>query len=437
MKKCIRIFLAILGLSVFFSACAFASDSTSGSASSDSTPVSLSLSASDLPDGFAGVGFKGLKTDSSVTVSNKKDLLAAIKKGGVIYVDGMIDLSEGMLPEVGGGSNPALDAFIKKNSSFSTYSEYREAYAAACTLETEDSSKGPQSRYYETMHTLNTKYRDVIRLSVKSNTILIGLNENSGFSGGCLSVSGVSNVILRNLKIVDAYDPFPHHEKNDGYNAQHDAVSIENSKNIWVDHCTFADTKSLDHVLTGGKTDEKWQTYDGLCDITKSSDNVTVSYCKFMNHSKTMLIGSSDSEQISAKNRKVTLHHNYFYNCASRLPMVRLSWIHSYNNYFDADSSAPYGNSYALGVRYNSLINSENNYYGSGIKNSYAGHSSKYGTVYSSGEADNSKSGKKSSEFNESDEPLFEIPYKYEKIPAEQVPDFVKANAGTGTLSAK
>ena len=422
MKKCIRIFLLFL-IFTFFALPSFFAENI--------------FSASDLPDGFAGVGFKGLKTDSSVTVNNKKDLLSALKKGGVIYVDGMIDLSEGMLPGVGGGSTSALDTFVKKHSSFSSYIEYRDAYAAACTLETEDSSKGPKSSLYDTMHDMNIAYRDLIRLTVRSNTVLVGLGENSGFSGGCLSISGVSNVILRNLKIQDAYDPFPHHEKNDGYNAQHDAVSIESSKNVWVDHCTFEDTKDLIHVMTAGKIDEKWQTYDGLCDITKSSDNVTVSYCKFVNHSKTMLIGSSDSEQISAKNRKVTLHHNYFYNCASRLPMVRLSTIHSFNNYYEADSSARYGNSYGLGVRYNSLINAENNYYGSGIKNSYAGNSKKHGKVYSSGEIDNSKSGKKSGEFEAASEPLFEIPYKYEKIPAEQVPDFVKANAGAGKISIK
>ena len=202
MKKCIRIFLLFL-IFTFFALPSFFAENI--------------FSAADLPDGFAGVGFKGLKTDSSVTVNNKKDLLSALKKGGVIYVDGMIDLSEGMLPSVGGASTSALDAFVKKHSSFSSYTEYRDAYAAACTLETEESSKGPKSSLYDTMHDMNIAYRDLIRLTVRSNTVLVGLGENSGFSGGCLSISGVSNVILRNLKILDAYDPFPHHEKDDGY----------------------------------------------------------------------------------------------------------------------------------------------------------------------------------------------------------------------------
>ena len=388
--------------------------------------------AFDLPDGFAGTAFVDkIKEDSLVTVSTKAELKSALRKGGLIYVNGMIDLSEGMLPEEGGLSTPALDAFVKKNSKFSTYQEYRDAYAAACKVGTEDTSKGPHSSLYDTMHSLNSAYGDIIRLSVKSNTALIGVGPNSGFSGGSVSVNGVSNVIIKNLNILDAYDPFPHHEENDGYNAQHDTVSVQDAKNVWIDHCTLADTKSLSHVLTSGMFDEKYQTYDGLCDITKNSNNVTVSYCKFMNHSKTMLIGSSDSEQIKASSRKVTLHHNYFYNCASRLPMVRLSTIHAYNNYFEADSSAFYANSYCLGVRYNSLINAENNYYGSGIKNSFAGNSKKFGTVYSAGEIDKSANGKKSGEFKTSDKPLFEVPYKYELLAAEKVPEFVKANAGT------
>ena len=440
MKKIIAVSAGILSLALF--SCGTTSQASAKAKESAVTKQTVSfvrpekISVSQLPDGFASVGFafKG-DLNSSVTVRTKAELLSALRKGGVIYVNGMIDLSDGMLPEEAGGSNAALDAFVKKYSKFSTYKEYKDAYVAACTLSTEDSSKGPKSSLYETMHTLNLAYRDVITLTLRANTYLVGANENSGFFGGSISISGVSNVIIRNLTIRDAYDPFPHHEANDGYNAQHDTVSIQNSKNIWIDHCTICDTRTVSHVLTAGKNDEKWQTYDGLCDIANGCDNITVSYCKFMNHDKTMLIGSSDSESITPEKRHVTLHHNYFYNCGQRLPMVRLTTVHTYNNFFEVDSSAPYKSNYALGVRYNALIQSENNYYGKGTGYSFSGASgSKQGTVYSVGDIDKTSNGKKAGQFKTSKSPLFEIKYPYATLSAEEVPDYVKANAGAGAI---
>ncbi len=396
------------------------------------------ISAADLPDGFAGLAFEKFNEDSAVTVTTKKDLLAALQKGGLIYIDGVIDMSEGMLPEKGGESNALLDDFVKKHSDFSTYIEYRNSYVASCSASTEDSSKSnSKSPLYETMHALNLAYKYLIQLPVLSNTAIIGLGENSGLSGGTIAIKNSSNIIIRNLNIGDAYDPFPHHEENDGYNAQHDAISIENSKNVWIDHCTLYDTKELVYFKTGGSLSEKWQTYDGLCDITKNSDNVTISYCKFMNHGKTMLIGSSDSEKIDAKDRKITIHHNYFYNCASRLPMVRLSTIHLYNNYYDGSSDGFYSNSYALGARYNCQVIAENNYFGPGIKNSYSGNAKKPGTVYSAGEIDKSKGKKRKGECKLSKKPLFTIPYKYELTSAEKLPDLLKKEAGAGILSVK
>lgn len=53
------------------------------------------------------------------------------------------------------------------------------------------------------------------------------------------------------------------YKKNDGFNAQYDGVSIESSKNIWVDHCHFKDTVELSHVNLAGGELTKWQTYNG------------------------------------------------------------------------------------------------------------------------------------------------------------------------------
>ena len=97
---------------------------------------------------------------------------------------------------------------------------------------------------------------------IASNTKTIGLGENSGIKGGSLLLKNVQNIAIRNMNILDAFDPFPDVQKNDGFNAQYDGVSIESSKNIWVDHCHFKDTVDLSHVHLAGGELTKWQTYD-------------------------------------------------------------------------------------------------------------------------------------------------------------------------------
>ncbi|MBQ3671920.1 MAG: polysaccharide lyase family 1 protein [Treponema sp.] len=439
MKKTFAILTSVLSAYFMFIACETTDAAKKKSAAPQPAQIAFtkpeSISAKDLPDGFAAEGFSAkIDYGASRTVSTKAELLDAVKKGGVIYVNGMIDLSDGMLPGEPGGSTPALDAFVKQNSRFSTYDEFKKAYVAACSLTTNDQSKGPQSSLYSTLRELENAYYSAITLQLKSNTVLIGLTNESGFVGGMVSITNVSNVILRNLTILNAYDPFPHHESGDGYNADPDNVHIEIAKNVWVDHCTLGDTIGVSHVLTGGKDDEKWQTFDGVCDIKGASNNITVSYCKFMNHDKTMLIGASDSESISPEARRVTIHHNYFYNCGQRIPMVRLTTVHTYNNYIDMDKTATYKNNYALGVRYNALVQSENNYFGSGISYSYSGHTSKQGTVYVIGDLDKSSSGRKPGQVSFSKSALFTIPYAYATISAKEVPDYVKANAGAGVI---
>jgi pectate lyase len=372
------------------------------------------ISVSDKPTGWASysaaTNFGGYG-DPTVTVTTRSDLITYAAKGNyVIYVSGMIDMSQGMLPSSYDGTTSALDSFISTNTSsaYTTYSAWRSAYAVACSTTTEDksTSSSPQSSLNTTLWTLSKAYKAIIQLPIASNTTIIGLDSASGIKGGTISISGVSNIALRNLIIQDAYDPFPHHEAGDGYNSQYDGITIQgDTSHIWVDHCTFKDSFSSHvYVLTGGSTSEKWVTFDGLCDIKGNAQYITVSYCKFADHDKTMLFGSSDTESVSVT-RTITLHHNYFTNCVQRLPMVRITTLHLYNNYFtftnatDAGNGSTISSSYAVGARCNAKIVSENNYFGSGIKYSYTGTSdtSIQGTVYCLGDSDNSTSGKQTS----------------------------------------
>lgn len=402
------------------------SSSSSGSSSSSSSSSGASISISDKPVGYASVS----KPSSAVTVSSRSDLVKYAKAGGyLIYVNGMIDMSNGYLPSSAGGSTSGLDSLVKSNTSgkYSSYDAFKTAYAKGCSTSTNDKdSSSPSSSLGKYLWACNEAYGKIIKLTVASNTWIVGKNSSSGIKGGAISISSVSNVVLRNLAIQDAYDPFPHHEKNDGYNAQWDCVTIQgSSSNIWIDHCTFKDSMGLSYVKTSGSTSEKWQTYDGLCDMKGSVKNITISWNKFQDHDKTMLIGSSDSDG-SNSSRTVTLHHNYFYNCGQRLPMVRNTRIHIFNNYYDA-SSPRYSQQYAVGIRKNALVVAENNTFGSGI---YYSFKDSYGTLYSSGNADSSQKGCNSSV---SGSKPFTPSYSYSLESASASKANVKSYAGAGS----
>ena len=401
--------------------------SSSGSSSSGSSSSSgASLSINDKPVGFASVS----KPGSTVTVSSRSDFINYAKKGGyIIYVNGMIDLSDGYLPSSAGGSTSKLDSLVKSNTSskYSSYSSFVTAYAKGCSTSTDDkSSSSPASSLGKLLWACNSAYGNIIKVNIASNTWIVGKNSSSGLKGGSLNISSVSNVVLRNLNIQDAYDPFPHHEKNDGYNAQWDGVVIQGaSSNIWIDHCTFRDTMGYTTVKTGGSSSEKWQTYDGLCDIKGSVKNITISWNRFQDHDKTMLIGSSDSDG-SNSTRTVTLHHNYFYNCGQRLPMVRNTRLHMFNNVYDASGSR-YTQQYGVGVRKNALIVAENNIFGSGM---YYSFKDSYGKLYSSGNSDSSSKGCNSSTV--SSKP-FTPSYSYSLDSTSNAKSNVQSHAGAGS----
>ena len=380
-----------------------------------------SLSLTDVPEGFAKI----TKPSHKIEISKKSDLITYAKKGDyIIYITTMIDLSDGMFPSSPGGSNTQLDSFVKEKTGYSNYISLRDAYAKSCTKESND-GRDSKNEVAQKIWICNTAYQRIVKVNIASNTWLIGTSKNSGVKGGSLDISNVQNVVLRNLIIQDGYDPFPHHEKNDGYNSQIDAVAIQgNSNNIWVDHCTLEDTVHVINVKTGGSVSEKWQTYDGLLDMKGNIAGITISWNIFKNHDKTMLIGSNDNDG-SNETRTITLHHNYFYNCGQRLPMVRNSKTHIYNNVYEIKNSF-YGSNYCIGVRKNSLIIAENNYFGSGVGYSFK---DSYGVLYSNGNVDNSK--KKSNSSTSSSKP-FSVSYSYNLESVDNALTNVKKDAGAG-----
>jgi pectate lyase len=88
---------------------------------------------------------------------------------------------------------------------------------------------------------------------------------------------------------------------------------------------------------------------------------VTVSYNRFLEHDKVMLIGSSDSATTDRNKLRVTLHHNLFEQVGQRGPRVRFGKVHVYNNYYWPKNSENY--QYSFGVGRESAIYAENNFF--------------------------------------------------------------------------
>ncbi|HKT03333.1 MAG TPA: polysaccharide lyase family 1 protein, partial [Rugosimonospora sp.] len=205
-------------------------------------------------------------------------------------------------------------------------------------------------------------------LNIGPNTTIIGLR-GALVTGANLNVHNVDNVIIRNLEFRDAHDCFPAWDPTDGatgnWNSNYDTLSVTGGTHVWVDHDTFSDGTNLDSnqpVLLG----RPYQVHDGLLDITKGADLVTVSYSYFHDHDKTMLIGSTDSPTYDVGKLRVTLHGNRFQNLGQRMPRVRYGQVHVYNNLYQVPrASGPFaedGYSYSWGVGKNSAIYAQNNY---------------------------------------------------------------------------
>jgi len=260
-------------------------------------------------------GGAGAVTSQVYTVTNRAQLLAAIANGGstpkIIKLAGTVDMTEGQ-PYTG---------------------------------------------------TADQSARGAIRL--KSNTTLIGDGADAGIVNGHIIVSSVSQIIIRNLHIVNPCDVGPVFDPLDGatgnWNAAYDAIGITGSDHIWIDHNSFTDAPVTDNFLPVENGHVK-QCHDGAVDITNASDYVTLSYNVFGEHDKNNLIGSSSSATADEGKLRVTFSNNVFREVQSRAPRVRFGQVHLFNNYYvGSKSAAVYRNSYSIGPGTNAKVLSNAN----------------------------------------------------------------------------
>ncbi|WUR10988.1 pectinesterase family protein [[Empedobacter] haloabium] len=272
------------------------------------------------PDGWASqaggtLGGSTAPASQVYTVANRAQLLAALYNGGtnakIIKLTGIVDMSEGQ----------------------------------PFTSSADQAARG------------------AVRL--KSNTTLIGAGANAGIVNGHILVSNASQVIIRNLKLVNACDVGPVWDPNDGatgnWNAAFDAIGVSNSDHVWVDHVSFTDAPLTDAFLPVENGHVR-QCHDGALDITNGSDYVTVSYNLFEQHNKNNLVGGSDSASGDEGRLRVTFSNNVFRDVASRAPRVRYGQVHLFNNYFAGSKTHPvYPVSYSVGVAHAAKILAQNN----------------------------------------------------------------------------
>lgn len=216
---------------------------------------------------------------------------------------------------------------------------------------------------------------DRILLPVPSNTTIVGVGNDATLLGADLEISGVDNVIVRNLSLKNTYDCFPEWSPDDNnpapatpgnWNSQFDNITIKAATHIWLDHNTFTDEPHPDSE-SPTYFGRPFEQHDGASDITNGSDLVTVSWNRYLDHDKTMLIGSTDKPTYDQGKLNVTIHHNEFDNILERAP--RLRWGHAdvYNNYYIVPGDSGYQYSWGVGV--NSHIYAENNFFtlGAGV----------------------------------------------------------------------
>jgi pectate lyase len=303
-------------------------------------------------------------------VTNRRELIAALNNGvpsstspsspsnepKIIYVQGTIDAN------VDDDNNPLGCADY-----------YRDGYTLEEYLATYDPAVwgriAPTGPLEAARVTSRNAQQAQVRIRPGSNTTIVGVGKDATIKGAWFDIRGTanvpnsrSNIIIRNLTFRDTYDCFPAWDPTDGtlgsWNALYDSVSLRDTNNVWIDHNALEDRDTKDSTLPQ-HFGVLYQVHDGLLDITNASDLVTVSWNKFREHDKLMLIGSSDSAAADRGKLRVTLHHNLFDGIGQRAPRVRFGQVHLYNNLYDVRATPSYNYSWGVGIE--SAIYAEEN----------------------------------------------------------------------------
>jgi pectate lyase len=240
-------------------------------------------------------------------------------------------------------------------------------------------------------------------VSIHSNKTIAGTDPNATITGQLSFKKGSSNIIIERLNIT-----------NHGLYGEGDGISLkEDINDVFITKCTFYDCK------------------DGCLDITRRSDWITVSWCRFYftapnsGQSRISLIGSSDDATDDLGKLHITFHHNFFGSlCWQRIPSVRYGRAHIYNNYYNCP-----GNLYCIRSRIQAECLIENNYFDS-VNDPYYIYihdpDEITGKIRASGNVFDNCTG----QIDEGDDEVFVPPYSYTMDDVLDVPAVVRLGAG-------
>jgi pectate lyase len=316
--------------------------------------------------GASGAGVTGgsLAVPEQVyTVTNRRELIAALNNGVVSSTSPSNPSNEPKIIYVAG----TIDANVDDENNPLACEDYnRNGFTLAAFLAQFDPN-GPWGRVnpsgpLEAARVASQQAQQArVRIRPGSNTTIVGLGSGATIRGAWIDIRGTagvtgsrSNIIIRNITFEDVHDCFPQWAPNDGasgaWNSLYDAISLRDTNNVWIDHNTFRDRTTRDQLLPR-HFGVLFQVHDGHLDITNASDLVTVSWNRFLEHDKMMLIGSSDNAPADVGRLRVTLHHNLFGNIGQRAPRVRFGQVHLYNNLYVIANPETYGYSWGIGVQ--------------------------------------------------------------------------------------
>jgi pectate lyase len=254
---------------------------------------------------------------------------------------------------------------------------------------------------------------------VRDNKTIIGLGTDATLVGD-LKVDGNNNIIIRNLTFT-----------NPNGAGDKDGLTLQDCRNVWVDHCTFVDCD------------------DGSLDISHGADWITVSWCHFYytnpaaDHRFANLVGHSDSGSAEVEDTgklHITYHHNWWGQLVhERMPRVRFGRVHVYNNFYNSP-----GNNNCIRAARDSQILVENNYFDS-VKNVWeryvtvgvdgkvsASNNIEVNTTWSAGNDSNSIQIPGTDILSTDANGLNPPPYSYVLDPAASIPHAITNNAGAG-----
>jgi pectate lyase/pectin methylesterase-like acyl-CoA thioesterase len=325
-------------------------------------PAPPGLGREVLPpnDGWAAAttgttGGSAARPENVHTVSTRAQLLAALGDPAdntpkIIYIKGAIDADT----DDSGAPLTCADYAVDGYS--------LPAYLAAYDPAVWGRTAVPSGPLEEARKASYAKMAAHVSIAVGSNVTLAGAGRDAALKSFGVRIAGADNVIVRNLTITDTSDCFPQWDPTDGadgnWNASFDNVEVSAATHVWLDHNTLNDGDNPDsgQPLYFGRP---YQVHDGLLDVVRASNYVTLSWNHLSNHDKVTLIGNTDTESRygEAGKLKVTLHHNYFQGLGQRTPRVRFGQVHVYNNYYTG--GGPYA--YSIGVGYGSQVHAESN----------------------------------------------------------------------------